>query len=78
MDPIERELSKLTAKERGRVKEILVKLARGRTAGLDIKKLRGADDIFRIRKGNIRILYRAAGEKVFLLRIDRRREDTYK
>ena len=51
----------------------------GETGGLGHKKLKGRDDIFRVRKGSLRIIYRTdAKGKIFVLAIERRREDTYK
>ena len=79
MDKIEKALRKLSERERGIIKELLNDLAVGKTANLDIKKLRGHDDIFRIRKSSLRIIYRKdpAG-RIFLLAIERRDESTYK
>jgi len=77
MDAIEKALKKLNAKERERVKELLEKLALGTLQGLDIKKLQGRDDIFRIRKGNIRIVYRKVGSVFSILLIERRSEQAY-
>ena len=77
MDAIKKALKKLSAKERSRVKEILAKLASGKTQGLDIKKLQGRDDIFRVRKGDIRIVYRKSGKGFSVLLIERRSEKTY-
>ena len=59
MDGIAKALQKLSPKERRWVKEILERLQKGNLAGLDVKKLKGRDDIFRIRKGDNRIIYRA-------------------
>lgn len=79
MDKLGKFLAKLVLKEREAVKQILLKLAKGTMAGLDIKKLKGRQDIFRVRKGDIRIIYRQnENGLVFILRIDRRKEDTYK
>ena len=79
MDKIEKALQKLTAKEREWVKQLLIKVQSGQTDGLDIKKLKGREDIFRIRKGKIRIIYRSDGNKrFFVLSIERRNETTYK
>lgn len=78
MDKIEKALAKLTEKERGLVTSILQKLSQGKSAGLDIKRLKGRDDIFRIRKGDIRIIYRVEKGKIFILAIERRSEGTYK
>lgn len=78
-DRIEKALQKLSQKERARVKDILLQLKNRDITGLDIKKLRGRGDIFRVRKGDIRILYRLdeAGQ-IFVAKIERRGEGTYK
>ncbi len=77
MDPIEKALKKLTSKEREHIKAILAKLISNKTQGLDIKKLKGRDDIFRVRKGDIRIVYRKKQDELFILLIERRNEATY-
>ena len=77
MDAIVKALKKLNAKERGWVKELLEKLVMGKTQGLDIKKLQGRDDIFRVRKGDIRIVYRKSASDISVLLIERRSEKTY-
>ena len=77
MDAIEKALKKLTPQERLRVKEILARLMSGKTKGLDIKKLKGRDDVFRARKGDIRIIYRKQAASLFILLIERRNEQTY-
>jgi mRNA-degrading endonuclease RelE of RelBE toxin-antitoxin system len=77
MDAIEKALKKLNAKERERVKELLEKLALGALQGLDIKKLQGRDDIFRARKGDVRVVYRKTGDALSILLIERRSEHTY-
>ena len=79
MDRIEKALKKLVPKEREMVKQILAKLIRNEIEDFDTKKLKGRDDIFRIRKSGVRIIYRRDGSGgIFILRVDRRREDTYK
>lgn len=45
---------------------------------LDIKKLRGHENIFRVRKGNIRIIFVKDKKDISILTIERRRENTYK
>jgi len=78
MDKIEKALKKLTTKEREAVRVILNKLRRTDVFGLDIQKLKGREDIFRVKKGGLRIIYQkdAVGE-VFVLAIERRSEKTY-
>ena len=77
MDKIEKALLRLNKKERKQIKQILTKLNSGNCAGLGVKKLKGRNDIFRVRKGNFRIIYRLEGREIFILAVERRREDTY-
>jgi len=78
MDAIKKALAAFSDKERARVKEILGALASNTTGGLDVRKLKGREDIFRVRKGDIRIIYRKKDRKIFILSIERRSEKTYK
>ena len=77
MDKISKSLSKLTPKERKQVKSILACLNRGNKTGLDIKKLKGREDIFRIRKGSVRIIYKIDKKNILVLVIERRNDTTY-
>ena len=78
-DKIKKLLAKLTAKERQLVKLLILRVQLDDTEGLDIKQLRGHDDLFRVRKGRLRIVYRkAAASELLIVRIDRRNERTYK
>lgn len=79
MDKIEKALKKLGEKEKEIVKDILDKLEKGNLLGLNIQKLKGREDFFRIRKGDIRIIYRRTeAKKIFILAIERKSEKTYK
>lgn len=78
MDKIEKEFLKFSAKERARIKEILGKIVRKDTRGLEVKKLKTKKDIFRVRKGDIRVIYRDNNGSVSILAIERRNDNTYK
>ncbi|MEK7626543.1 MAG: type II toxin-antitoxin system RelE/ParE family toxin [Patescibacteria group bacterium] len=79
MDRIAKELGKLTEKERGKLKNILGRIQQGKFLGLDLKKLRGREDVFRARKGSMRIIFRVLGNgDVFILAVERRAEKTYR
>ena len=79
MDKIEKALSKFSVKERDIVRKILNKLRKEDVLGLSIEKLKGRADIFRVRKGNIRIIYqKEASDGIFILAIERRSEKTYR
>jgi len=78
MDKISKALRRLTAKEREKIKETLVKIKTGDFFGLDLKKLNDREDVFRVRKGNLRIIFRAdKNKKIFILAVERRNDNTY-
>ena len=79
MDKIHKALQKLSKKERQKIKEILQQLENKNLKDLQIKKLKEHNDVFRIRKGDNRIIYRVSetGE-IFILAIERRSEKTYR
>lgn len=78
MDKIAKALKKLSAKERELIKKILNRLENKQLENLDVKKFKGRNDIFRIRKGTARIIYRL-GQKgeIFILAAERRSDTTY-
>jgi mRNA-degrading endonuclease RelE of RelBE toxin-antitoxin system len=80
MDKITKSLTKLSGKELDWMRNILEKLQNGDTVSLHLQKLRGRNDIYRAKKGRIRILYRLGQNdgKIYLLAVERRNEKTYK
>jgi len=78
MDKIDKALGKLTFKEKERIKNIIKALQSGRFDNLDIKKLKGFQNIFRVRKRGLRVVYQLLGKNIVILKIDKRKEDTYK
>ncbi|OGL88413.1 hypothetical protein A3I42_00020 [Candidatus Uhrbacteria bacterium RIFCSPLOWO2_02_FULL_49_11] len=78
MDTIEKALARLSDKERGWVRTILLRLKEGRFSGLDVKKFKGNEEVYRIRKGDIRIIVRRHHGDFFILAIERRSEKTYR
>ena len=78
MDKIDKALKKLSKKERKTVSNILTKLIKKDFSGLNLKKLKGYNDIFRAKKGSLRIIFRQEKNNIKLLSIDRRSESTYK
>jgi mRNA-degrading endonuclease RelE of RelBE toxin-antitoxin system len=77
MDKIDKALLKLTERERVWTEEIFDKMVRRDFGGLNIKKLKGHADIFRVRKGKLRVIYRLKDEHFSILYIGRRDERTY-
>ena len=79
MDKIGKALKKLSAKERANIKEILLLISAGKFETLHTKKLRGRQDIFRARKGRLRVIYRVGrGGDISVLAVERRSENTYR
>jgi len=77
MDKIKKALNKLNFKERKEVKEILFQIDKSNFKNLDIKKLKGENNIFRIRKCNIRIIFYKIKNSINVLTIERRGSKTY-
>lgn len=77
-DKIKKILAKLTVKEQEIVKLLILRVKLGDTDGLNISHLKGHTDLFRVKKGRIRIVYRMKSSKIIIVRIDRRNEKTYK
>ena len=59
-------------------KELLLKIESGELAGLDVKKLKGRGDIFRVRRGDLRVIFQRKNGAVSILAVERRSEGTYK
>jgi mRNA-degrading endonuclease RelE of RelBE toxin-antitoxin system len=78
MDKIQKALKRLTEKERGRFKALLVQIERGDLKGLDIKKLKDREDIYRVRKGDMRVIFRKHKNAIYILALERRTSTTYK
>ena len=78
VDKITKELKKYSPKEKRWVDFILQKIKRGDFSNSEIKKLKGRQDIYRVRKGSVRIIYRNYNGKMSLIIIERRSDNTYK
>lgn len=78
MDKIAKYLKRLSGSDLQAVESAIVLLLEGKRKQLNIKKLRGHTDIYRVRVGETRIIYREVQGKIVLLDIARRNEHTYK
>jgi len=76
-DRVEKELKKLFPSERKKLEEILLAVKGGRFGRLQIKKLKGHEDIYRVRKGDMRIIFRKDDKDIFILAVERRCDTTY-
>jgi mRNA-degrading endonuclease RelE of RelBE toxin-antitoxin system len=78
MDRIEKFLAKLSKEERLEVESYIENILRGKTTNIYTKKLRGRDDIFRFKKGKIRIIYKKEIAGVRIISIGHRNNNTYR
>lgn len=77
-DKINKEVAKFTAKEKEIVKELVPKILQANWSEVKRQKVKNSDDVYKIRKGRIRIVFQVKDKDVILLRIQRRSEKTYK
>lgn len=78
MDKVEKALKKLSAKERASVRALLILIASRELDGLDVRKLKGRKDVYRVRKGDIRIIFLRAKSGTRILTLERRSSNTYR
>jgi len=78
MDKIKKVLKRFGQKERDAIKSILTKIKKNDFRNLDIKKLKKRNNIFRVRKGKIRIIYYKQDVRINILTIERRSDTTYR
>jgi len=77
VDKIEKALQKLNQEERQTLKTVLCKLKSGDLENLDLKKLKGKENIFRVRKGKMRIIFCRRENSIEILSVERRSNTTY-
>ncbi len=78
MDKITKALQNLSSRERKLIKSILLKININSLSGLDLKKLKNCNNIFRVRKGKLRIIFKKqTNGQYFILAIERRSDKTY-
>ncbi|OHA18407.1 MAG: hypothetical protein A2836_03135 [Candidatus Taylorbacteria bacterium RIFCSPHIGHO2_01_FULL_45_63] len=76
MDSPSKFIRSLPQKDRERILEIIFQLRKGKTDGLDLKKLKGYDALFRVRIGKYRIICEQQKEYGFIVVKVTRRDDT--
>ena len=78
MNKVTKALQNLSSKEKEIIKSILLKIKSNSLSRLDLKKLKNCDNIFRIRKGKLRIIFKKQDDgQYFILTIERRSDKTY-
>lgn len=78
MDRIEKALGKLAGEEREKLKEVLIKIKLGDFRNFDLKKLKGRENVFRARKGKMRIIFSKQEDIIKIIALEKRSDTTYK
>jgi len=79
MDKIDKSLLKIPYKQRQAILKVTQQIANDDFAKLDLKKLKGSKEYFRVRVGNYRIILRLrSGQTPLIVNITKRNEKTYK
>jgi len=78
MNRVDKFLSKLPLKERIVAKECLDLVKSRKFGNLDFKKLKGFDNKYRVRQARIRIIFYMDENKIEIIKVDRRSDNTYK
>jgi len=67
MDKISKAIQKLNSKDALKIADVIELLIQGKLDTLDIKRLKDRQDIFRVRVGTYRIIFKQKKGKVFIL-----------
>lgn len=74
---LEKFLAKITEKEKKILRGIIEKIIEKDLKGLDVKKLTGHENFFRVRKGDFRIIFKMSKADSKILGVERRADTTY-
>ena len=74
---LEKFLAKISLKEEKVLGDTIEKIIEHRFTGLDIKKLSGHEDTYRVRKGVFRIIFKITAPDVKIVMATRRGDTTY-
>lgn len=78
MPALKKLLSRFNREDRIILENLIEKIISLNWRGLNIKKLQGYDDIFRLRKGKNRIIFYKRKVGISIINIERRNEKTYR
>lgn len=78
MPTLKKLLSKFNKEDREILELLIEKIISSNWRGLDIKKLQIHKDIFRLRKGRLRIIFYKRKMHIFIISIEYRDDKTYK
>ena len=78
MHKIDKFLARLDAEIRQKVLAIVERIQNKDFSGLDVRKLKGSPDVYRVRVGKVRVKFVMNDSGIRILSIDNRGENTYR
>lgn len=78
MHRIDKFLARLDSKLRLKVLAIVERINNRDFSGLDMRKLHGSPNVYRVRVGRVRIKFTMDASEIRILNIDNRSENTYR
>lgn len=78
VDRIQKALRKISDAQRKEIKDIITCILSNDIAHLDVKKLQGNDNVYRVRKGGLRIIFLKTSTDIRILAVERRTDTTYR
>lgn len=78
VDRIRKLLKQLAPKESAQLANLIELVIENNLRDLDLKKLKGLDDVYRVRKGKFRIIFRKTPTATLIIALERRSDNTYK
>ncbi|MDP2641930.1 MAG: hypothetical protein Q8P21_01400 [bacterium] len=78
MNNVRKFIDKLNKKDKVRILEVIEQIKRGELAHLNLKKLEGKDNVYRVRKGDFRfICEKDSNRSLHVVGIGRKDDNTY-
>ena len=77
MVKLDKQIARIPAKERLKIERVIGRIIAHDLSGLDVKKLKGLKNAFRLRKSNFRIIFQFEKSESTILSIERRNDRTY-
>lgn len=79
VDRVTKNLRKFSKRERVQILQAMKQISTNRLQSLDIRKLKGRNDAFRVRKGDFRIIFRKNDQEInVIIAVERRSKSTYR
>lgn len=77
MDKVQKFIRKLSKSEAERVFDVIKRIQAGELSALDVHKLKGDSDRYRVRLGRVRILFTKISTRNEITRVEFRSDHTY-